>query len=397
MDYLPQASILLVANDEPTVNTLKEMVHSLGFTISTASSPHEARTVAGTHTFSLILLDLSLPAREVWTLVDSLRESTAATQTPILILWSDADFETWEEGHLASLVDFLRKPVKPSMLQSKVNMLCQLHRQRMVLDHINLQFQRELQLATRIQRGLLSSGLPQDDLLIYGDHYATCAALGGDIYDVFRLGRGRLGVYLADAAGHGIGAALLSGLVKMGFEALKEHIDDTRMPVSELLDPSIMLTMTNAALHKILPADVFITLQYAVVDPRTRTIRIGNAGHPYPLMVKADGDVIQLKLPSGPALGPMRDASFPVTTFEYGAGDMVIFFSDGLLEMFDPHGEQFGTERLLNFVKSKAGLNAKDMVDALVAETDRHRAGAPLSDDCSIFAIQVKALSDRGV
>lgn len=382
--------VLLVGDDAENMNLLAAALEPLSVAMERAGSEHEAGAQMEQKEYCMILLDMKTNGLDMPKIAAALRQDGKTDQLPMLFVGGDPTHVHALSSLQPGIMDYITAPVDPELLRAKVDLFCDLYRQRHELAERNRQIQNELELATRVHEGFLPRSLPVVDKILCSRYHKTCAAMGGDLHDVFSLGRGRIGLYMADVAGHGVSAALLSGLVKMSFETLKEHIDQSRMPVSELLDPGIMLTRTNAALHGGLPGDVFITLMYAVIDPRSHLLRLSTAGHPYPILVKGTGDTAAfLKMPPGPALGPFRDAYFPVATVELHVGYKLVFFTDGLVEAMNEQGDEFGYDRLLDVVKAHGSLKPDELVTALVAELDRHRAGAPFSDDCSILVVQV--------
>jgi phosphoserine phosphatase RsbU/P len=384
-------NVLLVDDRGITRDRLASALDGLKVALVHVADVPQALVRLKASVFSLVLLQTDAQANSSLPLVAALRAGTATRHLPIVFIGSDtAALRGWVSQD-PGVADFITEPLDPALVRSKVRLFCDIERRRLELAERSRRMDEELELATRVQRGFLPRSLPVDDRILFGCHYANCSTLGGDLYDVFGLGRGRIGLYMADVSGHGINAALLSGLVKMSFESVKEHIDSSRPPVSELLDPGIMLTQTNAALHDGLPIDSFITLLYAVIDPRQHLLRLSSAGHLFPLHYRSSlREASYLHFPAGPALGPFREAYFPVATVELYANDKVVFFTDGLIEAMDAEGLEFGRDRLLQTVQERGALAPDVLVGEIVAEMDRHRAGAPLSDDCSVVVVQVK-------
>lgn len=391
MNESSQIAVLLFGQGPDDIRQMEVALASLGTYIASAVNATEAAAALKNRRFAAMVISLHGDVHANLAMASELRQIPGAERIPLVFIVPDAESLRVLSGSLLELADGMSQPFEPALLRSKVHLFCDLYRQRQALDDRNRQIVTELELATKVQRGFLPRNLPDDPNLLFGRHYETSASLGGDIYDVFNLARGRYGFYMADAAGHGVSAALLSGLAKMSFEALKEHLDSSRLPVSELLDPSVMLTMTNAALHEGLPSEAFITLLYAVIEPRQQSIRLSSAGHPYPILIRAStGDVSYVKIPTGPALGPIREAYFPTASLEFFSKDTILFYTDGLTEAMNEAGEEFGSEQLLQLVRYHRDLDPAALVDAVVEELTRFRDGAPPSDDCSLFIIRAR-------
>ncbi len=182
----------------------------------------------------------------------------------------------------------------------------------------------ELELARRIQLSFLPQTLPEVPGARFAAHYVLCGRVGGDFYDVFRLDEGRVGLYVADAMGHGVPAALLTIYVKKGVKAKEVFGQQYR-----LVPPGEVLQRLNRDLiGEALSDQPFITMAYALFDHRERTLSFARAGHPYPLYVPADG-APRLWQVEGSLLG-VFETSFPVQTHQLAAGDKVLLYTDGV-------------------------------------------------------------------
>src|SRR5262249_45945416 len=146
-------------------------------------------------------------------------------------------------------------------------------------------------------------------------HYLLCGRVGGDFYDVFRLDEQHVGLYVADAMGHGVPASLLAIFVKKGVRAKEIFGNQYR-----LLPPGEVLKRLNADLvEQALAEHPFITMAYALVNVSDGTFRFARAGHPYPLYIPREGEPQFWKLP-GSLLG-VFDTAFPDQAHELLPGD----------------------------------------------------------------------------
>ena len=378
--------LLLVQVDPATAEVLAPLCTAQNVAVTRVTTLPQAVAAIQAHSQTLVVMHVDRDSVGMAEQISALLQRAGSSRQAGLFIARDAETVDALAGRLAGYFDVLCAPVRPDLLRSKFMLFLHLIRQGDQISEYERRMRTEIDLAARVQSRFMTPSLPRQSHLILSRHHVTCAAIGGDLQDIFGLGRGRIGVYMADVAGHGTSAAMLSGLVKMSFESLKEHIDPGKLPVSELLDPGVFLTRTNAAYHEGLPLECFVTLVYAVLDPNLRSIRISNAGHPPPILYRGEtGEVSLLQFPSGPALGPVRNAYFPVTTMQLRLGDKLLFYTDGLIEAVSEEGVEFGTDRLLKLVKVCGGTSADQLMETLVAELDRFRGSAPLSDDCSIL------------
>jgi len=260
------------------------------------------------------------------------------------------------------------------------------------LAHTNERHRREMQLAESMQMQFLPERFPRQDKIIFDKYYLTCEMLGGDIYDVFSLDEDHVGMYVADVAGHGASAALVSGLLKMAVSAVRDHKATLAGDLpANLLDAPRALERLNRMLMKEIPDYSFITMIYAVYDIPNYSLFIANAGHLPPLKYDPRADkVVTLDVPAGMAIGLSEDATYQVVEKHVQAGDKIIFFSDGVIDTINDQGEEFGIERLNELVlrngKEPPGKIIAQLTDALKT----HRGSQEIRDDYSLLVAEIR-------
>jgi steroid delta-isomerase-like uncharacterized protein len=194
--------------------------------------------------------------------------------------------------------------------------------------------EQELRVARQIQRSLLPEATPE----LYGwrltAYYKPAREVGGDFYDFLELENGRLGLVVGDATGKGIPAALVMATTRGMLRAVAQSLDS----------PGEVLARVNDALCPDIPSEMFVTCFYAILDPKSGTLRYANAGHDLPYLWHG-GDAEELRA-RGMPLGLMPEMSYDESEAVLREGDCVLFYSDGLVEAHDPHYEMFGFPRL---------------------------------------------------
>jgi sigma-B regulation protein RsbU (phosphoserine phosphatase) len=186
------------------------------------------------------------------------------------------------------------------------------------------QMDQELQLAQRLQSSFLPQSLPEVPGVRFAVHYLLCGRVGGDFYDLFRLDEQHLGLYVADAMGHGVPASLLTIFVKKGVRAKEVFGNQYR-----LVPPDEVLRRLNQEMiDQQLSESPFITMVYALLNFHTGELTLSRAGHPYPLHIPRHGEPSFWKQ-EGLLLGVL-DAQFPSRTFQLAPGDKVLLYSDGI-------------------------------------------------------------------
>jgi serine phosphatase RsbU (regulator of sigma subunit) len=237
--------------------------------------------------------------------------------------------------------------------------------------------ERDYDLAKRIQRRFLPAKVPEVRGTAFALEYAPALFVGGDFYDFIDLGGGRIAIALGDVSGKGVSAALYAARLA---SELRHHTVGER-------EPATILSKLNASLAAIDPEGMFVTLVLATLDVATHKLIVANAGHPLPLLRRADGKVGELGRGGALPLGVM-DASEP-DRFEHhlAAGDAVLFFTDGVSEALNAAGELFGIAALQRTF-ARSGRTAPDAVRSIVHDVRAHEAGAPPSDDLTLICLQ---------
>jgi len=210
-----------------------------------------------------------------------------------------------------------------------------------------------------------------------GDVYESSARLdvGGDVYDFLRLDDGRLAVALGDVTGHGIDAAADMAMAKFVFRSLaREHPE-----------PADFLSAANEVVVDEVGPNKFITMAYVVVDPATGEVVCGCAGHPWPRLVTADGEVRALEA-GGLALGIDPGQSYKELRGQLPVGGALVVYTDGVIEARHDAGI-YGDERLDALLAANAGLQAAPLARAVVDDC-RAFAGGDLPDDCAVVVIR---------
>ena len=248
--------------------------------------------------------------------------------------------------------------------------------------------EQELRIARSIQMSLLPQGPLHMPGVSLSGHCEPAREVGGDYYDFLPLENDRLGILIADVAGKGTSAALYMAELKGLVLSLSRHH----------VSPRLMLIEANRIISKHLDARSFITMTYAVVDLRARTMTCSRAGH-CPLIYVPGPDAAsrtaQVLTPEGMVLGLQFDLGdtfdrlLEEVTLPLGRGDLFVFYTDGISEAMNPHGDCFGDHRLVELAQRNADCGSDELRDCLLGEVHTFAGDAAQHDDMTMVLLKI--------
>ena len=335
--------------------TIVEEVVGQGRSVLTSDAQHDPRFMSSTVTFQGIRSVLAVPL--------------GVGERIFGMIYADSPFTTsrFSEDHLKVLTTL------GSVAAIRVE------NTRLLEEHLEQQqYERELQLAREIQQRFQPTAPPQvPGYELQGISFPSYQ-IGGDYYDFIPCGDGRLVVALGDVSGKGTAAALLMSSLHAAVHA---QVASCR-PITETLGA------VNRYLADNTPANRFVTLFYAELDPATGALAFVNAGHNPPLIAHgADGTLEQLGA-GGLPLGILPDYDYREGRTQLRPGDVLVVYSDGVTETQDPQGDEFGTTRLHEVVLQNIRLTASGIRDKIEAALSAFAQGTPAVDDITLVIVK---------
>jgi predicted ester cyclase len=218
--------------------------------------------------------------------------------------------------------------------------------------------EQELQVARRIQQASLPREVPTPEGWQIFPYYQPAREVGGDFYDFFELEDGRVGVVVGDATGKGVPAALVVTATYSMLRAVAQALGS--------FSPGELLAQVNETLLARIPPNMFVTCFYAILEPKSGSLRYANAGHDLPYL-RHGGDAEELRA-RGMPLGLMSGMVYEEGEVSLRQGDGVLFYSDGLVEAHDPKGEMFGFPRLRALLVKYAEEEERSLGDLLMED-----------------------------
>jgi serine phosphatase RsbU (regulator of sigma subunit) len=267
--------------------------------------------------------------------------------------------------------------------------LSQLERRRFLADwrrealraRERLRMKEEIDTARRIQLSMLPQAAPATAWLDLSSVSLPATEVGGDYYDWFVLGPGRVALVVGDVAGHGLASGLLLSGVRSCLYLLEEDLADTAA-VFHRLDRMVRRTTARRT---------FMTLLCAVLDREAGALSVCAAGHPPLLLRSARTGGYEPVGNGAPPLGTPLDSRYAEERRPLAPGDLLLLYTDGLVESRSGRGEEYGEERLRRAVDRAAGLrSAREIRDAVLGDLSSFKAGGEQADDITLVVARVR-------
>lgn len=241
--------------------------------------------------------------------------------------------------------------------------------------------ERDLDFATQVQLGFLPKDRPKVAGYEFFDYYEAAQSVGGDFFDYVMLPGGRVAVSVGDVAGKGVPAALLMARIYA----------DARYELLSKPNPAEAMAGLNAAVCASALGHRFITMAFAIVDPKAHTVDVVNAGHLPPLLRRHKGEVelVGAKATSLP-LGIDPGTKYTQAQVKIGPGDSLAMFTDGVTEAMNKSNELYGNTRLMAFAKT-APPQAERLGEAIVGDVEAFCDGQAQRDDICLICFHRKA------
>jgi len=335
--------------------TVMSEVLENGKSVLTSDAQHDPRFASQTMVLqgirSVLAVPLSVDERHVFGIIyaDSPTHSATFNAEHLNILTT-----------LASVASI--RVENASLLEERIN------RERM---------ERELELATEIQQRFQPSAPPKIDGYQFQGISFSCYEIGGDYYDFIQRADGKMMVALGDVSGKGTAAALLMSSLHAAIHA--------QVTSDRALGDTV--ASINTYLAENTPANRFVTLFIAELDPATGIFNFINAGHNPPLIGRSDGTVEQLSSGGFP-LGIIPNAEYEVGQTHLAEGDVLVVYSDGVSEANNIREEEFGMNRLIDVVKNNVNASAAGIRDKVESALSAFTGTAPANDDITLVIVK---------
>ncbi len=403
---LPRIRVLLIEDNPADAHLIRLMLldaeHDL-FEIEHLDRVSRALDRLGRGGIDIVLSDLSLPDSQG--LETFSRLHNAAPQVPIIVLSGLSDTMVAVDAVHKGAQDFLVKGRVDGQLLARAiryaierkAMSEKLHHYADELRNKNAQLEADFNMAREIQQIFLPNQYPtfpgwvpaDQSAVAFSHRYISAAAVGGDFFDFFAINDTSAGILICDVMGHGMRAALITAIMR----GLIEELMDAAA------EPGSFLTEINRSLRAILrqTREPFLaTAFYGVVDLKSGDFTFANAGHPSPYFLRWENRTAEpLKnydARHGPALGLFERSVYPACRVKMSPRDRLLLFTDGVYEVNDENGEEWGQERLLSYVRTHFDASAEALFDGALREARQFSGEHDFQDDVCLAGMELKHL-----
>ncbi len=380
---------VLVADDQTDVlEALRLLLKGEGYELEMVNSPAALLGALSRRSFDLLLMDLNYArdttsGQEGLDLLSQIHQMDAMLPIVAMTAWGSVELavEIMREG----VRDFVLKPWDNGRVLNTVRTEIEKgQRARAAKQNQtdgrtgNHNYQDgDWEEAQRTQLGFLPKEIPQIPGCEFSGAWLPVHGIGGDYFDVLKLGANRFALCIADVAGKGIAAALLMSNLQATVRSL----------AARNLDPAELTERVNRLVGKNTAPDRFITLFYAAFDAQNRRMLYSNAGHNAPIALGRDGSVRRLSC-GGQALSISEGQSYEQEEIILTEGDRLILFTDGITETTDRHGEEFGETRLLAVLQENRALGATKIQKNIMNRIAEFN-GENFQDDATLVLLAV--------
>ena len=339
---------ILVAEDDPiNRHLLQSTLRRWGYEVTVAADGARAWAAFEERDFPLVITDHQMPGLTGLELVRLIRARPGTGYVYVILLAASSGRADIIAGLEAGADDFISKPFHPAELRVRLRtgerllrLEQALREQNRLLRDRNADMEDDLRTACEVQLALLPQDYPsfprhvpvEGSHLRFFDRYWPNGAVGGDFFSVLRLSDTLAGVFLCDVMGHGVRAALVTAMVRALLEGLRPLAGDPGRFLAEM-NRELLAIFGKAAVP------VFLSAFYAIIDTTTGHLEYSNAGHPVPILARRSEMRAQfldtVEGMPGPPLGVRTDAYYAVAHSSLIPGDLLLLFTDGLLEQID--------------------------------------------------------------
>jgi len=394
METVPE-TILVVDDDRTNRNLLSIILKKAGYRVIEAEDGQDAIEKGLDTPVDLVLLDIMMPNMDGYEACRLLKGDPRTQDIPVIFLSAKSEARDKIMGLETGGADYVTKPFDKGEVLARVRSQLRIRSlTREVMDK-QKHLDHDLKVAAGIQRSLLPGKVPAKSNLEFAWKFQPCESIGGDIFNLFPLDDAHYAVYMLDVSGHGVPSALITVSVSQLLQPYTNTLvkrDTDQGSQNEIVTPMEVMRELDRE-YPIERFDKYFTFIYMLIDIKGGALRYSNAGHPPPLLLRADGTLEKLEK-GGPMIGLGGVLPFEEGELAIGAGDRIILYTDGVLEYEKALGEFYGEERFQRAVTGEAGLSIDALLDHIMEDMMAFGQQAKPADDITLLGIEYRGAED---
>ncbi len=407
-DAQHQTKILVVEDSKTEQLRLKTILSKIGYDVLLANNGLEAINIMEKEHCQLVISDWRMPELTGIELCRRLREDQRYKQLYFILLTGFDSKNDLIAGMDAGADDFIAKPVSSEELRVRVQAgirIINLHNELEVKnEELEITLQREQQAYDLIQTDLAAAAIMQKSLLPDNSSpfrqleiaslFEPASVIAGDGFGYFKLDADHLGFYHFDVAGHGIASAMLSftltrllspAFIEESLFQKSNHTHNIEHLTENIVAPSAVIASLNERFSEEQDCQHYFTMIYGVLNIRNGRGQLCQAGHPYPLIVTAEGQVNAIG-EGGFPVGMLSEAEYEDIAFKLTPGDRLVLYSDGIPECKNISNEMFNNDNFHNILSQTHRAPLASALDILKLSLQRWQGNEALNDDISLLA-----------
>lgn len=390
--------ILVVDDNEDNRNLMICILSELGYEVEDASDGPEAIQKAFSYRPDLILLDVLMPKLSGYEVCEILQKDGRTRDIPVIFLSAMGGPKDKIRGLESGGVDYITKPFNREEVLARVAVQLKLRRLAKELFVANKglwekqkRLDEDLLAAAGIQQTLLPQKLPFGDEFAIAWKFLPSEVIGGDIFNICRLDHDTLSMYMLDVSGHGVPSALITVSVSQALQPSDNGIMKEKIsipPYYRILRPNKVLSYLNEEY----PLERFgklFTIIYALIDIPKGQLIYSSAGHPPPILLHPHGSMKLLEK-GGPIIGLNENIPFEEEEIWLQDGDVLLFYTDGIVEFQNDEGDFYGTDRFHGLLQTLTMRPVSKLLDGINSDLSAFGKGSKPQDDVSLLAIEYR-------
>ncbi len=386
--------ILVVAPSDSAAERIGKLLQARNYAWQSAPDVETAGALAEGEVFDMIVAEFPDAALPPIDAITAVLANPNLRRSPLLVLHPAADSVSREylDG-LKSPVQTLKSPWEPPALLVKVSSQLRMLKirseeagfgskvvsQNAELRDMTNRFKHELLEAQNIQNSILPTSLPTAENTLFAATYVPLEAVGGDLYDLWKIEKDLFGLFIGDVTGHGISAAFIGAMTKMA---------QTYAPKT---GPEAMLEDMNKGIVPLMPDGRFVTVAAAFYRPSNGELLVARGGHPPGLLYRAADQTVTEISPRGFPLGVMDMARYELFKTVLAPGDKFLFVTDGLTEAINMDGKDWGVKGVAEAFRQLAMVQPIDeCIISMLEKQMEFTSGRIVKDDITLVGIERK-------